>query len=99
MAASGAQPTFQELSLSASKPTIAVLVTLNTKGREAQFVAEALARAGATPWIVDLSLKPHKLYGGHVAGACVAAAAGASWQAISECSRQDAAAAMAEGGK
>src|SRR5215468_8983418 len=99
MAASGAQPTFQELSLSASKPTIAVLATLNTKGREARFVAEMLARAGATPWIVDLSLKSHEVDGADVTGASVAAAAGASWQALSERSRRDAAAAMAEGGK
>jgi len=99
MAASGAQPTFQELSLSASKPTIAVLATLNTKGREARFVAETLARAGATPRIVDLSLKSHEVDGADVTGASVAAAAGASWQALSERSRQDAAAAMAEGGK
>src|SRR5215470_13614798 len=99
MAASGAQPTFQELSLSASKPTIAVLATLNTKGREARFVAEVLARAGATPWIVDLSLKSHSVDGADVAGAAVAAAAGASWQALNERSREDAAAVMAEGGK
>ena len=99
MASSGVQPTFQELSLSASKPTIAVLATLNTKGREARFVAEMLARAGATPWIVDLSLKSHEVDGADVTGASVAAAAGASWQALSERSRRDAAAAMAEGGK
>jgi len=75
------------------------LATLNTKGREARFVAEVLARAGATPWIVDLSLKPHKLDGADVEAANVATAAGTSLQALSECSRQDAAAAMAEGGK
>jgi uncharacterized protein (UPF0261 family) len=85
--------------MSASKPTIAVLATLDTKSREARFVAEVLARAGATPWIVDLSLKSHKVDGADVAGAGVAAAAGTSWQALSECSRQDAAAMMAEGGK
>ena len=85
--------------LSASKPTIAVLATLDTKGREARFVAEVLAGAGATPWIVDLSLKSHKVDGADVAGAGVAAAAGTSWQALSERSRQDAAAVMAEGGK
>src|SRR5215831_19945178 len=84
MAASSVPPTFQELSLSASKPTIAVSATLNTKGREARFVAEMLARAGATPWIVDLSLKSHEVDGADVTGASVAAAAGASWQALSE---------------
>jgi uncharacterized protein (UPF0261 family) len=72
---------------------------MNTKGREALFVAEVLARAGATPWIVDLSLKSHGVDGADVTGAGVAAAAGASWQALSERSRQDAAAVIAEGGK
>lgn len=85
--------------MSAIEPTIAVLVTMNTKSREARFVAEVLARAGAKPWIVDLSLKSHSVDGADVAGAGVAAAAGASWQALSERSRQDAAAVMAEGGK
>src|ERR1700736_4020601 len=99
IAASGPQPMFGRSLLSASKPTIAVLATLDTKGREARFVAEVLARTGATPWIVDLSLKSHKVDGADVAGAGVAAAAGTSWQALSERSRQDAAAVMAEGGK
>jgi uncharacterized protein (UPF0261 family) len=89
----------REIFLSASKPTIAVLATLNTKCSEARFVAEVLTRAGATPWIVDLSLKSHSVDGADVAGAGVAAAAGASWQALSERSRQDAAAVIAEGGK
>jgi uncharacterized protein (UPF0261 family) len=85
--------------LSASKPAIAVLVTLNTKSSEARFVAEVLTRAGATPWILDLSLKSHSVDGADVAGAGVAAAVGASWEALSERSRQEAAAVMAEGGK
>ena len=71
---------------------------MNTKGKEARFVADALARAGATPWIVDLSLKSHDADGADVAGANVAAAAGASWQTLNERSRQDAAAVMIEGG-
>jgi uncharacterized protein (UPF0261 family) len=78
---------------------VAVLATLNTKGKEARFVAEVLARAGATPWIVDLSLKTHDVDGADVTGGAVAAAAGTPWQALSESSRQDAAVAMAEGGK
>ncbi|HSV23121.1 MAG TPA: Tm-1-like ATP-binding domain-containing protein [Xanthobacteraceae bacterium] len=85
--------------MSTSKPTIAVLATLNTKDKEARFVAEVLARAGVRPWIVDLSLKSHEVDGADMAGAGVAAAAGASWQALSERSRKDAAVVMAEGGK
>jgi hypothetical protein len=50
-------PTFREVFLSAlKKPTIAVLATMNTKCSEARFVAEVLTRAGAMPWIVDVSL-------------------------------------------
>jgi uncharacterized protein (UPF0261 family) len=78
---------------------VAVLATLDTKGREARFIADTLARAGVTPWILDLSLKSHAAGEADMAGAKVAAAAGASWQALSESSRQDAAAAMATGGK
>ena len=80
-----------------SSPTVAVLATLNTKGKEARFVADVLARAGATPWIVDLSLKSHNHDGADVAAASVAAAAGNSWVKLSERSRQDAAAVMGEG--
>ena len=83
----------------APAPIVAVLATLNTKGKEASFVADVLAHAGAKAWIVDLSLKPHELGGAHVTGANVACAGGATWQRLSECSRQDAAAIMAEGGK
>ena len=85
--------------MTASKPAVAVLTTLNTKRKEARFVADVLTRAGVTPWIIDLSLKPHENGDGDVAAMSVAAAAGASWYALGERSRQDAAAIMAEGGK
>ena len=78
---------------------MAVLATLDTKGKEARFVADVLARAGASPWIVDLSLRSHDVDGADVTGANVAAAAGTSWQALSGRSRQEAAAVMAVGGK
>ena len=84
--------------MSASRPTVAVLATMNTKGREARFVANALAQAGVDPWIVDLSLKSHDADDADIAGAKVAAAAGASWQTLNERTRQDAAAVMIEGG-
>ncbi len=81
-----------------SKPVIAVLATMDTKGSEARFVADAIARAGAVPWILDLSLKPHDLGGGEVSGAEVAQAAGVSWQSLGAKTRPEAAAAMIEGG-
>jgi uncharacterized protein (UPF0261 family) len=84
--------------LSAAEPRVAVLATMNTKGKEAQFVADVLARAGATPWTVDLSLKSHDVAAADVTGAEIAAAAGASWQTLNQRTRQEAAALMTEGG-
>lgn len=71
---------------------------MNTKGREARFVADVLADAGVTAWIIDLSLREHGNGGADVSGADVAVAAGTSWSALSERSRQEAAARMTEGG-
>src|SRR4249920_1382424 len=88
----------REAFLSSSRPTVAVLATMNTKGKEARFVADVLARAGTTPWIVDLSLKSHDADDADLAAADVAAAAGTSWQTLHERSRQEAAVVMIEGG-
>lgn len=71
---------------------------MDSKGKEARFVADALARAGAVPWIVDLSLRPHDIAGADAKGAEVAEAAGMSWKTLGERTRQEAAAAMIEGG-
>ena len=71
---------------------------MDTKSSEARFVADVLTRAGATPWIVDLSMKSHTLSAGDVSGAQVAEAVGVSWQALDERSRQEAAAVMVQGG-
>jgi uncharacterized protein (UPF0261 family) len=79
-------------------PTVAVLATINTKNKEARFVADVLRRAGAVPWIVDLSMKAHDVPGAHVGGAEVAQAAGVSWPALDARTRQEAAAVMIEGG-
>lgn len=71
---------------------------MDTKGNEARFVADVLSRAGAVPWLVDLSMKAHAVAAADVTGARVAEAAGASWQALDQRSRADAAAVMVEGG-
>ena len=84
--------------MSASRPTVAVLATLNTKGKEARFIADVLSRAGVTPWLVDLSLQAHDVADADVPAANVAAAAGAAWQSLNERTRQDAATVMIEGG-
>jgi uncharacterized protein (UPF0261 family) len=71
---------------------------MNTKSKEALFVADVLTRAGANPWIVDLSMKSHEVPAANVTGAQVAEAAGSSWQALNERTRREAAAVMIEGG-
>jgi len=71
---------------------------MDTKGKEAQFVASVLAHAGAKPCLIDLSMKPHATAGADVSGAQIAMAGGSTWDTLSERSRQDAAAVMVEGG-
>jgi hypothetical protein len=84
--------------LSASRPIIAVLATMNTKSKEAHFIASALERAGVAPLIVDLSMKPHDLPTADITGDQVARLAGTSWQALNGYARQEAAAVMVKGG-
>jgi uncharacterized protein (UPF0261 family) len=84
--------------LTSTNPTVAVLATMNTKNKEALFVADVLARAGAIPLIVDLSMKSHGVPGADITGAQVAAAADSSWPALNSLSRRDAMAVMIEGG-
>lgn len=80
-----------------AKPTIAILVTMDTKAAEALFVAECLTRAGAAPWIVDLSLMPHDSKGADMMGGDVAEAGGQSWDALAKMDRRAASDAMLEG--
>jgi uncharacterized protein (UPF0261 family) len=78
--------------------SVGVLATLDSKHEAVRFVCDALAEAGATPWLVDLSLRPHTHGFADVGGAEVAAAAGTSWEALAALSRADAAQAMIVGG-
>jgi uncharacterized protein (UPF0261 family) len=71
---------------------------MNTKSKEALFVAEVLSRAGATPWIMDLSMKSHDVPGADLSGAQVAEAAGSSWSDLNRRTRQEAAGVMVTGG-
>ncbi len=71
---------------------------MNTKSKEALFVADVLAGAGARPWIMDLSMKSHNVPGANLSGAQVAEAAGFSWTDLDGKTRQQAAAVMIEGG-
>ena len=71
---------------------------MNTKSKEAQFIASVLERAGVAPLIVDLSMKPHDLPAADITGDQVAGLAGTSWQALNGYARQEAAAVMVKGG-
>jgi uncharacterized protein (UPF0261 family) len=84
--------------LNAPNPTVVVLATMNTKSREARFVADVLARAGAIPCVVDISMKSHDVPGADITGLQVAEAAGTSWKSLDGRTRHEAAAVMAEGG-
>ena len=89
---------FPEVLLSVLKPIVAILATINTKSKEVHFIANVLKRAGATPWIVDLSMKPHNLPLADITGEQVARLADRSWLALDGSVRQEAAAIMVEGG-
>ena len=80
------------------QPIIAILATINTKSKEAYFIANVLKRAGAAPCIVDLSMRPHNLPAADITGEQVARLVGKSWIALDGYVRQEAAAVMVEGG-
>jgi uncharacterized protein (UPF0261 family) len=82
----------------ADAPSVAVLATLDSKHDAIRFVCDALKEAGAAPWLVDLSLRPHTLDFADVNGAEVAAAADTSWEGLARLSRAEAAQAMIVGG-
>jgi uncharacterized protein (UPF0261 family) len=79
-------------------PTVAVMATINTKYKEARFIADVISRAGALPWIVDLSMQSHDVPGADVKGGQIAEAAGSSWSVLNDLSRREAASLIIEGG-
>lgn len=78
---------------------VGVLATLNSKEKEALFVCESIAAAGARPWLVDLSLRPHCVAGAAVSGGSLAEAGGSDWDSLAEMDRANAAEVMVAGGK
>jgi uncharacterized protein (UPF0261 family) len=82
----------------ASDISVGVLATLDSKHVVAGFVCDVLRQAGVTPWLVDLSLRPHGQNFADVGGAEVAAASGTPWDALARLSRSDAAQTMIRGG-
>ncbi|MGB8435144.1 MAG: Tm-1-like ATP-binding domain-containing protein, partial [Burkholderiales bacterium] len=77
---------------------VAVLATLDSKHEAARFVCDALKEAGAVPWLVDLSLRPHRHEFADVRGDAVAEAAGTTWDTLARLSRAEAAETMIVGG-
>jgi uncharacterized protein (UPF0261 family) len=77
--------------------TVCVLAALDSKQASARFLADALAQAGVSPWLVDFSLRPHALDFADVSGAAVAQAARTDWAALGRLSRAEAAQAMIAG--
>ncbi len=82
-----------------SVPTVAILVTMDSKGAEARFLAETLHDLGVGPLVVDLSCRPHEAGGADVTGAEVAAAAGENWENLARMERNAASEVMMEGGR
>ncbi len=76
---------------------IAVLATLNTKGDEAQYVAECVRRRGHEPWLVDLSLIGGGSLSGDTSREDVASAAGREAPEVERMQRAEAMQVMAEG--
>ncbi|MDP2409749.1 MAG: Tm-1-like ATP-binding domain-containing protein [Pseudolabrys sp.] len=82
----------------ADAPTVAVLATLDSKHESVRFLCDALREAGAVPWLVDLSLRPHGHDFADVGAETVAQASGIAWDALAKLSRADAAQTMIKGG-
>jgi uncharacterized protein (UPF0261 family) len=77
---------------------IAVLVTLDSKAEAAAFMCKSLWQLGVEPWLVDLSLKPHKHKEANVGGNYVADRSGTTWEEMAEMDRAEAGKAMIQGG-
>ena len=77
---------------------VAVLATLDSKHEAARFVCNALTAAGATPWLVDLSLRPHSHDFADVSAGKIAESAGLAWADLGRLARADAARAMIAAG-
>ena len=81
-----------------SDVNIAVLVTLDSKDDAAAYISGVLKEAGATSWIIDMSLKPHDKTGADVSGSQIAERSGSSWEALAGMERAGAAETMIKGG-
>ncbi|HET7910874.1 MAG TPA: Tm-1-like ATP-binding domain-containing protein [Pseudolabrys sp.] len=69
---------------------VAVLATLDSKHEAARFICDALTAAGATPWLVDLSLRSHTHDFADVNAGAIATSAGLAWVDLERLARADA---------
>ncbi len=61
---------------------VAVLGTLDTKGREVAYLADAVRRQGQVPWLIDIGLRGTPSVAADVGRDEVARAAGTSMAAL-----------------
>lgn len=78
--------------------TVAVLLTLDSKGAEGRYTCEALEKAGVKTWTLDMALRPHDNNWADVSNTAVAEASGVSLDELSKMGRNDAAETMIRGG-
>lgn len=77
---------------------IAVIATLDSKAAAAAFTCAVLRELGVTPWLMDLSLKPHGRPGADIGGDALAKLSGVNWSDIGAMDRPSAADTMIKGG-
>ena len=77
---------------------VAVIATLDSKAEAAAFTCEVLRGLGVTPWLMDLSLKPHSQPGADIGGNALAELSGTRWSDIGAMERSAAADTMIKGG-
>jgi uncharacterized protein (UPF0261 family) len=78
--------------------SIAVIATLDSKAAAAEFTCATLRGLDVTPWLMDLSLKPHGESGADIGGEELAKLSGTDWSEIGAMDRASAADTMIKGG-
>jgi len=62
--------------------TIAVIASLDTKGKEVRYVTEGIRRLGHAPFIIDVSVNGEPPFPADLGPEDVARAAGVSWSEV-----------------
>ena len=78
---------------------VAVLATLDSKAAAAAFACQVLREQGMTPWLMDLSLRPHDYSGADISGDTLAELEGTRWADIGRKQRSEAADTMIKAGR